>query len=101
MRRLYYALPFLLIATAYLVWNVRITLGVIVILNWLTFFLECRYGGESKEGEELIALGIAASSSLGLGRGVFASIGKFLALFIFILELTSLIVKVRTSSEAD
>ncbi|WP_054840477.1 hypothetical protein [Thermococcus sp. JCM 11816] len=89
MRRLYYALPFLLIATGYVLWNVRITPGIIALFNWLTFFLELRYGGESKEGEELVAMSIAVSSLLGLGKGTLASIGEFLALFTFILELTA------------
>lgn len=38
MRRLYYALPFLLIATGYVLWDFRETPAIIVLLNWLTFF---------------------------------------------------------------
>lgn len=45
-------------------------------------------------------MSIAVSSLLGLGKGTLASIGEFLALFTFILELTALMIKVRTPSRA-
>lgn len=101
MRRLYYSLPFLLFATGYLLWEFRMTPAVIVLLNWLTFFMEHRYGGESKEGEELIAVGIIVSSSLWLGGGSLISIAEFLALFVFILEFTSLLIKSRVLAKTE
>jgi hypothetical protein len=100
MRRLYYTLPFLLFATGYVLREFRETPAIIMLLNWLTFFLENSYGGESKEGEGLITVGIIVSSSLWLGRGFLVALAEFLALFIFILELTSLLIKVRNTEKS-
>jgi hypothetical protein len=101
MRRLYYALPFLLFATGYVFWDFRETPAIIVLLNWLTFFMGHRYGGESKEGEELVAVSITVSSSLWLGGGLLISLAEFLALFVFILEFMSLLIKARNAGKTE
>jgi hypothetical protein len=96
MRQLYYSLPFLIFATGYVFWEFKVIPAVIVLLNWLTFFMEHRYGGESKAGEELITIGILLSCSLWPGGGSLIPISEFLALFLFILELASLLIRFRT-----
>lgn len=54
MRRLYYALPFLLIATGYVLWNVRITPGIIALFNWLTFSWSLGTAENQKKGKSLL-----------------------------------------------
>ncbi|NJE06244.1 hypothetical protein E3E36_08835 [Thermococcus sp. M36] len=92
MRRLFFALPFLAIGVLYLFMDLRETPLIIVTLGWLTFALEYRYGGESKDGEELIALGISMSVVL---MPIHQALAELLALFMFILELTVLFVKFK------
>ncbi|WP_148882434.1 hypothetical protein [Thermococcus aciditolerans] len=92
MRKLLYALPFLILATGFLMVDFRPAVIVPITLNWLTFWLEYRYGSESKEGDELIALGISMSSVLIPAHQAFA---ELLAFVIFVLELTALFVKFK------
>ncbi|AEK72476.1 hypothetical protein GQS_02875 [Thermococcus sp. 4557] len=92
MRRLLLALPFLILGVLYLFVDFRETPLIIVALNWLTFALEYRYGGESKEGEELVALGVSMSILL---LPLHEAIAEILALFIFILVMTALFIKFK------
>lgn len=79
----------------YVFWNVRIIFGIIVFFNWLMFFLEFRYGGELKEGEEFVIMSIVVSFLFGFGKGILVFIGEFLVFFIFIFEFIVLMIKVR------
>ncbi|MCD6372778.1 MAG: hypothetical protein J7L37_04435 [Thermococcus sp.] len=95
MRRLFYALPFLIFGFCALMMELTIPRLVIVGLTWLTFALEYRYGGESKEGEELVALGVSISTVL---MPVHQVLSVILALFIFMLEVTALFVKFKVKA---
>ncbi|AIU70327.1 hypothetical protein TEU_08275 [Thermococcus eurythermalis] len=63
MRKLFYALPFLVFGLCVLMMEPTISRLIVVGLAWLTFLIEYRYGGESREGEELVALGVSTASS--------------------------------------
>ena len=63
MRKLFYALPFLVFGLCVLMMEPTISRLIVVELAWLTFLIEYRYGGESREGEELVALGVSTASS--------------------------------------
>ncbi|NJE30941.1 hypothetical protein E3E38_07785 [Thermococcus sp. 18S1] len=92
MRRLLYALPFLFLGLALLFWRLTPTGAMVVLLAWLTFVLEYRYGGESREGDELVALGVSISVLL---LPLHEAIAEILALFIFILAMTALVIKFK------
>ncbi|QDA31154.1 hypothetical protein FH039_05460 [Thermococcus indicus] len=92
MRRLLFALPFLLAGFLYLFMDFRETPMIILTLGWLAFALEYRYDGESTESDELVALAISMSVVLiPLHEGV----AEILALFIFILVMTALFIKFK------
>ena len=65
---------------------------MIVLLNFLTFLLEYRYGNKPK-GEELVVFSIALSSILLPLGGVFSSFALLLAGFVFFLELSAVFLK--------
>ncbi|WP_099210401.1 hypothetical protein [Thermococcus henrietii] len=65
MRRVLYALPFLLIGLGVLMVELTVYRLLVVGLNWLTFLIEYRCGGEGRGGE-LVAIGIATSLALSL-----------------------------------
>jgi hypothetical protein len=83
MRRVLYALPFLLIGLGVLMVELTGYRLLVVGLNWLTFLIEYRYGGEGREGE-LVAIGIATSLAL---LPVSPTISKVLAVFTLLLVL--------------
>jgi len=93
MRRLYWAVPFLIYDAAYLSWVFVLPNVAVTFFNLLTFLLEYRYGGESKEGEELVVACIAGSSLLLPLGGVFSSFAVLLTGFMFFLELAAAFVK--------
>ncbi len=93
MRRLYWAVPFLIYDLLLLCYMFVIQNIAVALFNLLTFFLEYRYGGESKEGEELVVGGIVMSSILVPLGGLFSSFAVLLAGFMFLLELTATFVK--------
>ena len=93
MRRLYWAVPFLLYNVFYSFWVYVLPNVVVAFFNLLTFLIEYRYGGESKEGEELVVFGIALSSLLLPVGDLVASFASALAGFMFFLELTAAFVK--------
>ncbi|KUH33602.1 hypothetical protein APY94_05255 [Thermococcus celericrescens] len=95
MRRLLYALPFLLFGLGLLFWQLTFTRTIVVFLGWLTFALEYRYGGESRENDELVALGISMSIVL---MPLHEAIAEILALFTFILVMTALVIKFKTGT---
>lgn len=92
MRRLLIALPFLLFGLGVLFWRLTFTRTIVVLLNWLTFALEYRYGGESREGEELVAVGVSGSSVM---LPVHPTFAEAFAVFMFMLELAALFVKFK------
>ena len=83
MRRVLYALPFLLIGLGVLMVELTVYRLLVVGLNWLTFLIEYRYGGEGRGGE-LVAIGIATSLAL---LPVSPAISKVLAVFTLLLVL--------------
>lgn len=89
-RSIFYALPFLLFGLGLLFWQLTFTRTIVIFLAWLTFALEYRYGGESRESDELAALGISMSIVL---LPLHEAIAEILALFIFILVMTVLVIK--------
>ncbi|ASJ08988.1 hypothetical protein A3L11_07010 [Thermococcus siculi] len=93
MKRLYWAIPFLLYEAAYLFWRLTIPGLTVMVSNLLTFFVEYRYGGESRESEELIAVGIAMSSLLLPIGGSITSFATIFAGFLFLLEFTAAFVR--------
>ena len=98
MRRLYWAIPFLLFLVAYLFGNLTIPALVVTLLNWATFLLEYRYGGESKEAEELIVIGLVTSSVLiTFGEELFRLLAIVEAFSLFLLEFTAAFVKTHLS----
>jgi len=84
MRRIFYALPFLLFGLCALMVELTVARLIIVGLAWLTFLIEYRYGGEGRKGE-LVAIGIATSLALLL---VSPAMSKVLAVFTFLLVLS-------------
>jgi len=93
MRKLYWAVPFLIYDAVLLFWAFVFSNVMVVLLNFLTFMLEYRYGGESKESEELVVFSIALSSLLLPLGGVFSSFALLLAGFVFFLELAVVFLK--------
>ena len=93
MRRLYWAVPFLIYDLFLLCYMFVLQNVAVALFNLLTFFIEYRYGGESKEGEELAVVGIVMSSALVPLGGLFSSFAVLLAGFMFFLELTAAFVK--------
>ncbi|NJE60905.1 hypothetical protein E3E51_03955 [Thermococcus sp. 21S7] len=91
-RRLFYAIPFLLFGLGLLFWQLTFARAMVVLLGWLTFAMEYRYGGESREGDELVALGISMPVVL---IPVHEAIAETLALFIFILVMADLFIKFK------
>lgn len=99
MRRLYWAIPFLLFLVAYLFGYLKISALAVTLLNWATFLLEYRYGGESKEAEELIVIGLVTSSVLiTLGEELFRLLAIVEAFSLFLLELTATFLKLKLRS---
>ena len=92
MRRLLVAIPFLIIGLAYLSVNFQKAVFITMVLNWLTFALEYRYGGESREGEELVAIGVSGSSIL---LPTHPSFAEGLAVFMFVMEIAGLFAKFK------
>ncbi|ASJ04384.1 hypothetical protein [Thermococcus barossii] len=92
MRRLFYALPFLVFGLGLLFWEPTVARAAVVLLGWLTFALEYRYGGGSREGEELVALGVSVPLYLLL---INQTLAELLAVFMFVLELAALFVKFK------
>ncbi|NJE03212.1 hypothetical protein [Thermococcus sp. MV11] len=92
MRRLFYALPFLVLGLGLLFWEPTVARAAVVLLGWLTFALEYRYGGGSREGEELVALGVSVPLLL---LPISQTLAEFLAVFMFVLELAALFVKFK------
>ena len=97
MRRLYWAIPFLMYEAAYLFLVFVLPNVAVAFFNLLTFLIEYRYGGESKEGEELTAVGIIMSSLLLPLGGSIASFAAVFAGFLFFLEFTAAFVKTHLS----
>ena len=95
MRRLFYALPFLVLGLGLLFWEPTVARAAVVLLGWLTFALEYRYGGGSREGEELVALGVSVPLLLMLLPSIYQTLAEFLAVFMFLLEMTVLFVKFK------
>ncbi|GAB6102104.1 hypothetical protein JCM16138_13270 [Thermococcus atlanticus] len=92
MRRLFLALPFLILGILYLFMELRQDYLMIVTLNWLTFALEYRYGGESREGEELVAFGVSGSTVI---MPVHTTFAEVFAAFMFLMEMASLFAKFK------
>ncbi|NJE10047.1 hypothetical protein [Thermococcus sp. MAR1] len=97
MRRLLIALPFLVLGLFYLFMELRMGYLMVVLLGWLTFALEYRYGGESKEGEELVAFSVSASIVIAPLHVAFAEV---FAVFIFLMEVASLFAKFKLFSRS-
>ncbi|WP_457741394.1 hypothetical protein [Thermococcus sp.] len=92
MRKLFYSLPFLFFGFGLMFWWFNFIRALVVVLGLLTFALEYRYGGESRETEELVAIGISMSNLL---LPVFPTFSEVLAVFIFLLEFASLLIARR------
>lgn len=92
MRRLFYALPFLVFGLCVLMMEPTISRLIVVGLAWLTFLIEYRYGGESREGEELVALGVSTALVL---MPLHVTVSLILAVSIFLLELAALFIKFK------
>lgn len=92
MRRLFYALPFLVFGLCVLMMEPTISRLIVVGLAWLTFLIEYRYGGESREGEELVALGASTAVVL---MPLHPVVSLILAVSIFLLELAALFIKFK------
>jgi hypothetical protein len=92
MRRLFYALPFLVLGLGLLFWEPTVARAAVVLLGWLTFALEYRYGGGSREGEELVALGVSVPLLL---LPISQTLAELLVVFMFVLELAALFVKFK------
>ena len=84
MKKVLYALPFLLFGLGVLMMELTVDRLLVVGLNWLTFFIEYRYSGEGREGE-LVAIGIATSFAL---LPMSLAISRVLAVFTFLLVLS-------------
>lgn len=99
MRRLYWAVPFLLFLVAYLFGHLTLPALAVTLLNWGTFLLEYRYGGESKEAEEMVVVGLVTSSALIVFEEelfrVLAVVGAF---SLFFLEFTATFFKLKLKS---
>jgi|GEM_PF-3574236 len=95
MRRILIAVPFLIIGLAYLLMDFNEASLVTMTLNWLTFMLEYRYGGESREAEELVAFGVSGSSVLLPLHPAFA---EGFAVFMFAMEMAGLFARFRLAS---
>ena len=92
MRRLFYALPFLIFGFCALMMEPTISRLIIVGLAWLTFLIEYCYGGESREGEELVALGVSTAVVL---MPLHRAVSLILAVSMFVLELAALFIKFK------
>ncbi|HDZ35903.1 MAG TPA: hypothetical protein ENH81_03180 [Thermococcus sp.] len=92
MRRLFYALPFLIFGFCALMIEPTISRLIVVGLAWLTFLIEYRYGGESREGEELVALGVSTAVVL---MPLHRAVSLILAVSMFVLELAALFIKFK------
>lgn len=92
MRKLFYALPFLVFGLCVLMMEPTISRLIVVGLAWLTFLIEYRYGGESREGEELVALGVSTALVL---MPLYRAVSLILAVSIFLLELAALFIKFK------
>lgn len=92
MRRLFYALPFLIFGFCALMIEPTIPRLIVVGLAWLTFLIEYRYGGESREGEELVALGVSTAVVL---MPLHRAVSLILAVSMFVLELAALFIKFK------
>ena len=97
MRRLLIALPFLVLGLFYLFMELRMDYLMVLLLGWLTFALEYRYGGESREGEELVAFSVSASIVIAPLHMTFAEV---FAAFIFMMEVASLFAKFKLFSRS-
>ncbi len=95
MRRLYIAVPFLVYSMAYLFWMFRPVLAFFVLLNWLTFLLEYRYGGESREGEELVAFGVSMALVLLPLGGYITLFAEVFTAFMFAFEFFAVLMKAK------
>ena len=95
MRRLFYALPFLIFGFCALMIEPTISRLIVVGLAWLTFLIEYRYGGESREGEELVALGVSTAVVL---MPLHRAVSLILAVSMFVLELAALFIKFKLKS---
>jgi len=95
MRRLYFAVPFLIYSLAYLFWMFRPTIAFFVILNWLVFLLEYSYGGESREGEELVAFGVSMALILLPLGGHITLFAEVFTVFMFVFEFFSILIKAK------
>ncbi|ASJ06920.1 hypothetical protein [Thermococcus pacificus] len=96
MRRLYWAVPFRLFLAAYLFWSLTLPALVVTLLNWGTFLLEYRCGGESKEAEELVVVGLVTSSALiVLEEELFRVLAVVEAFSLFLLEFTAAFFKLK------
>lgn len=92
MRKLFYALPFLVFGLCVLMMEPTISRLIVVGLAWLTFLIEYRYGGESREGEELVALGVSTAVVL---MPLHRAVSLILAVSMFVLELAALFIKFK------
>lgn len=90
MRRLLYALPFLLFGLVLLFVELTLEKVFVVGINCLTFVIEYRYSDGNREGDELAALGISMSLVL---LPMYPSVSKLLALFMLLLVLGGLYIR--------
>ncbi|WP_297499683.1 hypothetical protein [Thermococcus sp.] len=95
MRRLYWAVPFLAYPLAYLFWEFRPALAFFVALNWLVFLMEYRYGGESKESEELTVFGVSMALLLLPVGGYITVFAEVFTAFMFIFEFLIVLLKAK------
>ena len=95
MRRLYWAVPFMVYSIAYLLWEFQPTIAFFLVLDWLAFLIEYRYGGESKKGEEMTVFGVAAALVILPLGGYVTMFAEVITAFMFSLELAGAFVKIH------
>ncbi|ASI99693.1 hypothetical protein [Thermococcus celer] len=94
MRRLFVSLAFLLPGTFYIAVNFRPDYLAAVLLGWLTFALEYRYGSKGKAEEELVAVGVSTPMLL---LPLNATLAEALVASVFVIELAVLMFKFKPS----